>query len=239
MSAYSDQHTTIPSPDDFEFHANVETRVVIKSEDYVWTPSSACGVEQVTLDRIDGDMVRATTIVRYTTKSEFSPHVHDVGEEIFVLEGTFADECGDYSAGTYVRYPVGTSSMPRMGGKGTTLFVKSHQFAKNETEQSVIDTNKAEWRPGVVDGLQVMPLYEYEGEHVALVRWAPHTQFNLHSHRGGEEILVLDGVFYDEHDRYPKGTWIRSPHLSQHTPFTKEEGALIYVKVGHLSPSHV
>jgi anti-sigma factor ChrR (cupin superfamily) len=239
MSAHSDQHTTIPSPDDFEVHADIKKRVVIKPENYSWTLSPKLGVEQMPLDRIGGDMVRATTIVRYTTKSEFSPHVHDVGEEIFVLEGTFADECGDYSAGTYVRYPVGTSSMPRMGGKETTLFVKSHQFAKNETEQSVIDTNKAEWRPGVVDGLQVMPLYEYEGEHVALVRWAPHTQFNLHSHRGGEEILVLDGVFYDEYDRYPKGTWIRSPHLSQHTPFTKEEGALIYVKVGNLSPSTV
>ena len=35
-------------------------------------------------------------------------------------------------------------------------------------------------------------------------------------------------------ESYPKGTWIRSPHLSQHKPFTKEEGALIFVKTGHL-----
>lgn len=238
MSAHSDQHTTIPSPDDFEVHADVETRVVIKPEHYAWTPSSMRGVDQMMLDRIGGDMVRATTIVRYSAKSEFPPHVHDVDEEIFVLEGTFADEHGDYAAGTYVRHPVGTSSALRVGANGTTLFMKSHQFAKGDIEHTVIDTNKAEWRPGVIAGLQVMPLHEYEGEHVALVRWAPHTQFNPHSHRGGEEILVLDGVFYDEHDRYPKGTWIRSPHLSHHTPFTQVKGALIYVKVGHLTSSH-
>ena len=239
MSAYSDQHTTVPSPNDFEVHADFETRVVIKPEDYVWTPSSTRGVEQVMLDRIGGDMVRATTIVRTTENCEFPPDLHDSGVEIFVVEGTFADEYVDYPAGTYVRHPMGISPRSRIGTNGTTLFVKSHQFAKNETEPTVIDTNQAEWRPGVIGGLQVMPLHEYEGEHVALVRWAPHTQFNPHSHRGGEEILVLGGVFYDEYDRYPTGTWIRSPHLSHHTPFTKEEGALIYVKVGHLTPSHV
>lgn len=45
---------------------------------------------------------------------------------------------------------------------------------------------------------------------------------------------LLDGVFRDEHGVYPKGSWLRSPHLSQHTPFTGPEGALIYVKTGHL-----
>ena len=36
-----------------------------------------------------------------------------------------------------------------------------------------------------------------------------------------------------EHGDYPQGTWLRSPHLSEHTPFS-EEGCLIYVKTGHL-----
>lgn len=66
----------------------------------------------------------------------------------------------------------------------------------------------------------------------ALVRWAPDTQFNEHMHPGGEEILVLDGVFSDEHGDYPAGTWLRNPRWSRHTPYTGAEGALIYVKVG-------
>ena len=109
-----------------------------------------------------------------------------------------------------------------------------HQFDQDDTEPTVIDTLNTPWRPGLVEGLTVMPLHDFKSEHVALVKWAPHTQFQPHQHWGGEEIFVLDGTFYDEHGSYPKGSWLRSPHLSRHTPFTKEDGALIYVKVGHL-----
>ena len=80
-----------------------------------------------------------------------------------------------------------------------------------------------------------MPLHEHDGVSTALVRWAPNTVFNPHVHLGGEEIYVLDGVFHDEFGVYPKESWIRSPRCSKHAPFTREEGALIYVKVGHLS----
>jgi anti-sigma factor ChrR (cupin superfamily) len=49
----------------------------------------------------------------------------------------------------------------------------------------------------------------------------------------GEEILVLDGVFEDDFGRYPAGSWLRSPHMSRHQPFSRE-GCTIFVKVGHL-----
>lgn len=32
-------------------------------------------------------------------------------------------------------------------------------------------------------------------------------------------------------------SWLRSPRWSQHTPYTQEEDALIYLKVGHLGAS--
>ncbi len=86
----------------------------------------------------------------------------------------------------------------------------------------------------LVDGLSVLPLHSFDTEHVALVRWGPHTRFTPHRHWGGEEILVLEGLFEDERGSYPAGTWLRSPHLSAHTPFTGPQGALIYVKTGHL-----
>ena len=79
-----------------------------------------------------------------------------------------------------------------------------------------------------------MPLHAHGTEHVALVRWAPGTRFQRHGHWGGEEILVLEGVFRDEGCEYAAGSWLRSPRWSQHTPYTQAEGALIYVKVGHL-----
>jgi len=80
-------------------------------------------------------------------------------------------------------------------------------------------------------------MIERIGDEVAratsIVRYAPGTVFQPHTHFGGEEILVLEGVFEDEYGRYPAGTWIRSPHGSRHVPFSRE-GALIWVKGGHL-----
>jgi len=64
-------------------------------------------------------------------------------------------------------------------------------------------------------------------------RWCAGPHFQRHTHCGGLEILVLEGEFADEQGRYPQGTSIRSPHLSQHTPFS-ETGCLIYVRVGGL-----
>ncbi|AQA17854.1 cupin [Halioglobus japonicus] len=216
-------------------NADFEQRVVVLPEDYRWVDSPMPGVERMMLDRVGDEVARATSIVRYAPNSSFSPHTHGGGEEFIVLEGVFSDEHQDYAQGSYVRNPIGTSHTPSIGDEGATIFVKLQQFDAGDTEQKAIDTRTEAWRPGLVEGLSVMPLHEYEGEHVALVKWAPHTQFQPHQHWGGEEILVLVGTFHDEYGSYPKGSWLRSPHLSKHTPFTKEDGALIYVKVGHLS----
>ncbi|WP_112481131.1 cupin domain-containing protein [Vibrio variabilis] len=215
-------------------NANFDQRVVIRPTDYQWVDSPMPGISRMRLDRIGDEVGRVTSIVHYEPNSAFSPHTHSGGEEFYVLEGTFSDEHGDYPAGSYVRNPIGSAHTPKIGSDGATIFVKLHQFDEQDQAQFCINTLKQSWYRGLVDGLTVMPLHEFEAEHVALVKWAPNTQFNAHQHWGGEEILVLEGTFYDEHGEYPKGTWIRSPHLSKHTPFTKEDGALIYVKTGHL-----
>lgn len=215
-------------------NSEFEQRVVIKPEDHQWVASPMPNVSRMMLDRIGGESARATTIVKFEPNSEFSAHTHVGGEEFYVLEGVFSDEHSDYGAGSYVRNPIGTSHTPRIGKKGATIFVKLQQFDQDDTSQKAINTLEQTWQQGLVKGLTVMPLHQHKTEHVALVKWAPNTQFKEHKHFGGEEIFVLEGTFYDEHGAYPKGTWIRSPHMSQHTPYTKEDGALIYVKVGHL-----
>ena len=117
--------------------------------------------------------------------------------------------------------------------QGCTIFVKRYGQDPMDSEPVVVNTRTAGWRPGLVEGLEVLPLHSFGTQHTALVRWAPQTYFNPHRHYGGEEILVLEGVFSDEYGDYPAGTWLRSPHLSQHEPFS-ESGCLILVKVGHL-----
>ena len=216
------------------YHADFDQRVVLYADDYRWQPSPLPGVERMMLDRIGDEVARATSIVRYAPNSVFSAHSHGGGEEFFVLEGLFADEHHTYPKGTYVRNPIGSSHTPKVGAEGAIIFVKLHQFSAEDTEHKIIDTGIAQWFQGMVEGLSVMPLHEFQAEHVALVKWQPNTRFNRHQHWGGEEILVLEGTFYDDYGEYPKGTWLRSPHLSQHTPYTKDDGALIYVKTGHL-----
>ncbi|SEL29052.1 anti-ECFsigma factor, ChrR [Roseovarius azorensis] len=213
-------------------NADFSKRVVIRPEDYEWVQSPASGVERMMLDRIGGEVARATTIVRFAPDSYFDAHTHDGGEEFLVLDGVFSDDSGDYPAGFYVRNPIGTSHKPHTA-EGCTILVKLHQFDAGDTAQFHIDTRNAEFRPGLVDGLSVLPLHSAPGENVALVRWAPGTRFNAHRHWGGEEIFVIEGIFQDEHGDYPAGTWIRSPHLSEHKPFS-DQGCLIYVKTGHL-----
>jgi len=217
-----------------QLNADFSKKVVITPEDYRWVPSPTPGVERMMLDRIGDEVARATSLVRYAPNSHFPTHEHGGGEEILVLEGEFGDEHGRYPAGYYLRNPIGTHHAPRVGADGATILVKLHQFAADDRAHFAFDTRAASWYPGQVEGLEVLPLHDIGGEHAALVKWAPHTRFAGHSHWGGEEIFVIEGCFHDEHGAYPAGSWLRSPHLSRHAPFTEEEGALIYVKVGHL-----
>lgn len=198
-----------------------------------WLSSPSPGVDRRMLDRLGDEVARATSIVRYAAGSAFDAHTHAMGEEFLVLDGVFEDEHGKYPPGTYVRNPPGSSHSPS-APDGCTIFVKLRQMAPDDDQRVVVDTQAAQFRQGMVPGLTVLGLHSHGTVGTALVRWAPGTRFSTHMHWGGEEILVLEGVFSDEHGDHPAGTWIRSPHRSVHTPFS-EPGCLIYVKTGHLA----
>jgi anti-sigma factor ChrR (cupin superfamily) len=214
-------------------HADLTQRVVIHHPDLPWTPSPEPGVERRMLERVGEELAKATTVVRYQPGAKFQTHTHDLGEEILVLEGVFSDETGHYPAGSYLMNPPGSFHAP-FSEQGCTLFVKLRHLGPDQVVREVIDTTTAPWFQGMVPGLNVMPLMQ-QGSGSTLVKWAPQTYFNPHRHYGGEEIFVVSGVFEDEHGRYPAGTWIRSPHMSLHQPFSRE-GCTIFVKTGHLLP---
>jgi anti-sigma factor ChrR (cupin superfamily) len=213
-------------------NADLSVRVVQDTESMAWLAKEEAGVGCKLLEGDEGVTGSTTRMVQYPPGSSFGSPVHGVGEEILVLEGMLADERAEYSAGTYLRNPPGVPSTLR-SGRGCVLFVKRYPFEPADSAGVRIDTTNAPWLAGLVPGLSVMPLHEHQHEHAALVRWQPETFFQPHGHFGGEEILVLSGVFEDEHGRYPAGTWIRSPHLSRHQPFSRT-GCTIYVKTGHL-----
>ncbi|MHA1554983.1 MAG: cupin domain-containing protein [Alphaproteobacteria bacterium] len=210
-------------------------RIVINTNDHDWQPSPMPGVSRKLLAREDAERGHATSVVRYDPGASFSEHPYPLGEEILVLEGTFSDQTGDYPAGTYFRNPEGFRHAP-FSEAGCVLLVKLHQFQTGDDAHVVIDTRATPWSPGH-GGLKVMSLHEYsdgqEQEHVALVHWPMGEHFQRHTHVGGEEIFVVSGEFIDEHDRYPAGTWIRSPHMSVHEPWVELE-TVLWVKTGHL-----
>lgn len=210
---------------------NFAERVVIRTHEEPWVASPTNGVWRKPLEREEAESGHTTSIVRYDAGSRFSTHPHPMGEEIFVLEGTFSDEHGDYPAGTYIRNPPGSSHAP-FSEQGCVIFVKLNQFDQRDNTSVRLNTAEEAWLPGI-GGLEVMPLHEFEHEHVALVKWPAGERFQPHRHFGGEEILVLSGQFADEHDQYPQGSWIRSPHMSEHYPFVEQE-TIILVKTGHL-----
>ncbi len=172
---------------------------------------------------------------RFEPGAQRAPSDDPRGCEIFVLAGAYIDAAGRHLAGTYLRNPPGFGTAAS-SDEGCLLFVRRSEFAETDVERIVVETAASAWRPGLVAGLAVLPLHAHGTEHVALVDWQPGTYFQPHVHFGGEEILVLAGEFADEHGRYPANTWMCSPHLSRHTPFS-EKGCRILVKTGHLAPT--
>jgi len=68
------------------------------------------------------------------------------------------------------------------------------------------------------------------GQVTSVVRYLPNSSFPAHSHPEGEEILVLEGVFSDEHGDWPAGTYLLNPDGFRHAPFS-EQGCLLFVKL--------
>ncbi|MEO1029166.1 MAG: cupin domain-containing protein [Pseudomonadota bacterium] len=102
----------------------------------------------------------------------------------------------------------------------------------------IVHSEKLDWVPSPMKGVDRRPL-DRVGDEVArattIVRYAPGSHFSPHTHSGGEEFIVLDGVFQDEHGDYPAGSYIRNPPQSSHTPGSAP-GCVIFVKLWQFEP---
>ncbi|GAB4149442.1 MAG: cupin domain-containing protein [Sphingomonadales bacterium] len=101
------------------------------------------------------------------------------------------------------------------------------------TKPARVDAAAMPWLASPMQGVERRML-DRVGDEVAratsLVRYAPGSYFSPHHHDGGEEFLVLDGVFSDEHGDYGPGYYVRNPQGSSHKPFSKD-GCVIFVKL--------
>jgi anti-sigma factor ChrR (cupin superfamily) len=219
-------------------NSDFSQRVVIASNELSWIPSPQAGVERRPLDRIGGEVARATSLVRYAPRSVFPAHDHPLGEEFLVLEGIFSDQHGDYAAGTYVRNPPGSSHSPRTA-PGCIVLVKLRQMPPSEQARVIVDTASSDWSHGEVEGHTRLGLYaaKSNAERVTMERLAAGTTLPSALCPDGEEIFVLSGDLVDEHGAYLSGSWIRNPAGYRRSLGT-EGGVTYWAKRGHLAPSH-
>ncbi len=106
------------------------------------------------------------------------------------------------------------------------------------TKRVVVHSDEIPWTPSPMPGVSRRPL-DRIGAEVArattIVRYDPGSRFSPHVHTGGEEFIVLDGVFQDEHGDFPAGSYIRNPPQSSHTPGS-DSGCVIFVKLWQFDP---
>lgn len=101
------------------------------------------------------------------------------------------------------------------------------------TKPVIVHAAKLDWVKSPAAGVDRRMLYRV-GDEVAratsIVRYAPESAFPRHVHSGGEEILVLEGTFQDEHGDYPAGSYFRNPPGTAHEP-AAAEGCTIFVRL--------
>lgn len=104
--------------------------------------------------------------------------------------------------------------------------------------RAAVHAARLHWTPSPIPEVDRRML-DRIGDEVAratsIVRYASNSHFSAHTHGGGEEFLVLDGVFQDEHGDYPAGTYVRNPPTSRHTPGS-ELGCTLFVKLWQFDP---
>ena len=110
----------------------------------------------------------------------------------------------------------------------------SHTINGDLAARVAVDTASMEWTPspsGTVWRKRVHLVGPAEsGQVTSVVRYEPRSTFHTHEHPDGEEILVLAGVFSDEHGDWPAGTYLLNPEGFRHAPFSRE-GCVLFVKL--------
>lgn len=216
-----------------ELNTDFSRRVLVRTDALPWTPSPTAGVDRRMLDRIGGEVARATSIVRYAPGSRFPAHTHDGGEEFVVLDGVFQDEHGDYPTGTYVRNPPTSRHRPG-SAVGCTIFVKLWQFdpadrtavtIRMDDQRLLVDPD----RPGV----SVVPLFADGRETVQMEQWAPGSRIALDA-PGGAELLVLDGSCEESGDVLKVHSWLRVPVGGEINAVAGDSGTRVWIKTGGL-----
>lgn len=209
-------------------HDDLTRPVLVQSAALDWIPSPAAGVERRMLYRVGAEVARATSLVRYAPGSAFPSHTHSGGEEIFVLEGTFQDEHGDYPAGSYFRNPPGTAHAPA-AKDGCTIFVRLWQYREGDHARIVRRPGEGETLPPRPGGRAARLLFRDEAERVTVEDWQPGATITIENPRG-LEFLILSGSMTIGGETLDAQGWGRLPAGPALTATAGPQGASLWLK---------
>jgi anti-sigma factor ChrR (cupin superfamily) len=103
----------------------------------------------------------------------------------------------------------------------------------------IVRSHEIDWLQSPASGVDRRLLDRDECDQVeratTIVRFKAGSSFSPHTHPGGEEFIVLEGVFSDETGDYPAGSYVRNPPGSRHRPYS-DPGCTIFVKLWQMAP---
>jgi hypothetical protein len=215
--------------DDARINADRTRFAVVHGGQLPWQPSPEPGIERRLLERIGGEVALATSIVRYQAGHRFPSHMHGLGEEFFVLGGTFSDEHGHYPSGTYVRNPPESRHAP-YSDDGCVIFVKLRQMHVADRQSIRVFSEQLTWSTASA-GHKRAPLFDMNGVSVQLEWLAAGASRAASTVSGGEEIFVINGDLVLADVPQPLTTWSWLRHPDPHCrPMSSGTGALYWRK---------
>lgn len=225
-----------------DLNADLSRRVLVRTRLQPWMSSPSATVERKRVYR-EGPMegCAVTALVRYLPAASFRAHPHPQGEEIFVLEGTFSDQRGDHTAGTFLLNPEGFSHAPS-SIEGNEILVRLRQYPnmpdRPPRPQCAVDSRALAWAlDAAAPGVATKVLYDGQPEYPErqwLERWETGAAVRPVHYPDGLEVLVIRGSFSDSQGEYGLKDWLRLPKGTTFAPAPGPEGCELLCKSGGL-----
>lgn len=208
----------------------MDARLVVRSSEHEWVASPAGGVERKRFHRVGPpESGQVTSLVRYLPCARFPTHPHPEGEEIFVIEGIFSDERGDWGPGSWLANPEGFEHAP-FSEDGCLIFVKLRQYP-DARPQAGLDTGgpEAGWQAGAQGG-EVLRLLDDERfpERITLERWPAGQSLALFA-GGGLELFVVSGSISVDGEAMDAHAFLRLP-AGEPARAEATEDAVVWIK---------
>eukprot|EP00928_Gymnodinium_smaydae_P047616 TRINITY_DN31791_c0_g1_i1.p1 TRINITY_DN31791_c0_g1~~TRINITY_DN31791_c0_g1_i1.p1 ORF type:complete len:286 (-),score=38.78 TRINITY_DN31791_c0_g1_i1:76-933(-) len=216
---------------------------LVTTTDQEWIKTGANGVYRKMIERVGGEVARATTVVKFDPNRSFPEHDHEGGEEFVVLDGAWVDDFGRFPKYSYIRNYIGSRHTPSIPADGCTILVRLRQMAREETEPPHTCFDCAPDAPGwkrLADERQRLYVYSSRFERVTMERWPAGASADVLVPSGGREVFVVEGEFSDSLGRHDQWSWSRYASEGQSISMTAgSKGCYLYVKEGHLGSPEV